>query len=95
MQASRVILVTGSSTGLGRLAAETLARRGHRVFASMRGATGSNAAAATELTAVAEQERIGLEVVELDVTSEPSVAAAVATIIEREEYNWSLQSAGE
>ncbi|MBE7472800.1 MAG: hypothetical protein DPW09_13890 [Anaerolineae bacterium] len=35
MDSPKVILITGSSSGLDRLTAETLARRGHRVFASM------------------------------------------------------------
>lgn len=31
---SQVILITGTSTGFGRSAAEALAQRGHRVFAT-------------------------------------------------------------
>ncbi len=32
MNSKQVVLITGSSTGFGRLFAETLARKGHTVF---------------------------------------------------------------
>ncbi|MBZ4417286.1 hypothetical protein [Myxococcus sp. RHSTA-1-4] len=38
----RVVLVTGASTGFGRLIAETLARHGHIAFAGMRDMAGRN-----------------------------------------------------
>jgi len=39
----QTILVTGSTSGFGRLMVETLARQGYRVFAGMRAAAGKNA----------------------------------------------------
>lgn len=48
-----VVLVTGTSSGFGRMTAQTLARRGHRVYAGMREIGGRNASAAAELTALA------------------------------------------
>lgn len=74
------ILITGCSSGFGRVTAETLARQGHTVYASMRDITGKNADAANALQALAQQEGLRLSVVELDVTSDASVQAAVQTI---------------
>src|SRR5258705_8484907 len=36
MNSKQVVLITGSSTGFGRLFTDTLARKGHTVFAAMR-----------------------------------------------------------
>ena len=73
----RVVLISGSSTGFGRLFAETLARKGHRVFATMRDPAVRNAAHASELRALAGKENLSLEVLEMDVTDEASVQRAV------------------
>lgn len=83
MEDSQTVLITGASSGFGRLTAETLARRGHRVFATMREVKGSNTRAAAELRAFAQDEGVSLEIVELDVTSESSVDDAVSAIIDR------------
>lgn len=77
------ILVTGSSSGLGRRTAETLARRGHTVFASMRAISGKNAGVAGELRSLARAEGLALDVIELDVTDDVSVQNAVQTIVAR------------
>ncbi len=82
MDQSKVILVTGSSSGFGRLTVETLARQGHQVYASLRDANGRNAAVGAELRELAALESLSLRVVELDVTDDASVDRAVHRIIQ-------------
>jgi NAD(P)-dependent dehydrogenase (short-subunit alcohol dehydrogenase family) len=77
MPSKQVILVTGASTGFGRLIAQTLARHGHIVFATMRDPAVRNAANASELRAFAGKESLNLNVLEMDVTDESSVDRAV------------------
>lgn len=74
------ILITGCSTGFGFDSAKVLAEKGHHVYASMRNVNGKNADAASELRSFAHEKDLNLEVVELDVTSDESVAAAVSQI---------------
>ena len=78
----QTILVTGSTSGFGRLTVETLARQGYRVFAGMRAAAGKNAPAAEALRALAQREALALQIVEIDVTDDASVERAIAVIIE-------------
>ncbi|GAB4204038.1 MAG: SDR family oxidoreductase [Roseiflexaceae bacterium] len=80
---SPTVLVTGSSSGLGRATVEALARRGYTVFASMRAVFGRNAGVAAELMELARNERLAIEVIELDVTDAVSIERAVQTIITR------------
>jgi len=75
------ILVTGSTSGFGRSIVETLAQKGHRVFASMRAVAGKNAGVSGELEEWSRRENVDLEVVELDVTDEASVNSAVESIL--------------
>lgn len=78
-----VVLITGSSTGFGRLTAEKLALSGHWVFASMRGITGKNAEHAATLKNWAADNNVKLEVIDLDVTSDESVNKATNLILEK------------
>lgn len=71
---SKIILITGASTGFGRDTALTLARAGHQVFASMRDPFGKNSESAQEL------KTAGTDVLEIDVTNEQSIVRAVQTI---------------
>ncbi len=64
----KVVVVTGTSTGFGRLIAETLARKNYQVFATMRNVNGKNAGPAQELRELAKRESLALHVVELGVT---------------------------
>ena len=77
MNSKQVVLITGSSTGFGRLFTETLARKGHTVFATMRDIGGRNAKNASEIRALAEKDSLAISVFELDVTNDASVERAV------------------
>jgi NAD(P)-dependent dehydrogenase (short-subunit alcohol dehydrogenase family) len=79
---SRVVFVTGCSSGFGRDLSEQLARQGDRVYATMRGTEGKNVETARALRALAADERLDLRVLEVDVTSTSSVDAAAATVLE-------------
>lgn len=81
---SSVILITGSSTGLGRLATETLARAGHIVYASMRDIAGKNSEAASELDRIATEQHLDIRTLELDVQSSDSVQAGVDQVLREE-----------
>jgi NAD(P)-dependent dehydrogenase (short-subunit alcohol dehydrogenase family) len=70
----RSVLITGCSSGFGRLTAELLARQGARVFATMRALPRPEA---DELTALAQAESLDLHVIALDVTDLKQVNAAV------------------
>ena len=76
-----VILVTGASSGFGRLTAEALAKAGHIVYASMRDVAGRNAKNAAEMAATSARDGVDLRAIELDVQSEPSASAAAEQII--------------
>ena len=73
----KTILITGASTGFGRDTAETLARAGHTVFASMRDPQGKNREHAQALS------KQGIQVSELDVSNDTSVDQAVKEVLAR------------
>jgi len=81
MESKQVVFITGSSTGFGRLFAETLSRQGHTVFATMRDPQGKNAKNAADLLALASRESLSLFTLECDVTSDASVELAVRSAI--------------
>jgi NAD(P)-dependent dehydrogenase (short-subunit alcohol dehydrogenase family) len=72
---SKTILITGASTGFGRDTAETLARAGHTVFASMRDPEAKNREHAAAL------RKKGIEVVALDVSDDASVIQGVNEVL--------------
>src|ERR1700691_3143942 len=81
MSADNVVLITGCSTGFGRLTAETLARNKYRVFAGMRSPRDRNASNARDLESLAARESLFLRPIELDVNDDASVDHAIGEII--------------
>jgi NAD(P)-dependent dehydrogenase (short-subunit alcohol dehydrogenase family) len=80
-QNPQTVLITGASTGFGRDTAIELARKGHTVYASMRGVAAKNAEHAKHLTDLAANEKLTIRVVEIDVTNEAQINSAVESII--------------
>jgi NAD(P)-dependent dehydrogenase (short-subunit alcohol dehydrogenase family) len=76
-----VVLITGCSTGFGRIMAETLARKKYRVFAGIRDVKGKNAENVRELQEFGDRESLALGIVELDVNDDASVDSAIAHVI--------------
>jgi len=75
---SKTILITGTSTGFGKLMTETLSKAGYIVIAGMRGVTGKNSEVAKALSSLPN-----VNVVELEVTSDESVKAAIHETLAR------------
>jgi NAD(P)-dependent dehydrogenase (short-subunit alcohol dehydrogenase family) len=70
---SKAVLVTGCSSGIGRSTAEVLAQSGWTVYASAR-----------KLDSISDLEARGCRLLELDVTDEDSMRAAVTKVEEAE-----------
>ncbi|MGP3937395.1 SDR family NAD(P)-dependent oxidoreductase [Nonomuraea sp. KM88] len=75
------VLITGAATGIGNLTAQALTRAGHTVWASMLDPYGRNDVHRRELLDVTAEYDGALRVIELDVTSQESADAAVATVL--------------
>src|ERR1700722_14590242 len=77
----QVIVITGASSGFGRLSANALAKAGHTVYASMRDTAGRNAPQAAEVKKFAHDNKVDLRPIEMDVSSEKSIEAAIRQIV--------------
>lgn len=78
----KVVFITGCSSGHGKFAAKLFARNGYDVCAGMRNANEKNAPAKAELEEYAKNLPGRILVVDLDVTSDSDVIAAVSECLE-------------
>ncbi|WP_340314191.1 SDR family oxidoreductase [Rhizorhabdus argentea] len=79
----KVVVVTGASSGFGKLTVLELARRGHTVVATMRDVEGRNSQVRSELIDTAKAEGNALQVLEMDVADEASVNTAIDHVIKQ------------
>jgi NADP-dependent 3-hydroxy acid dehydrogenase YdfG len=70
---SKAVLITGCSSGIGEATARRLARRGWTVYASAR-----------RLESISALAETGCKLLQLDVTDEASMRAAVETVVEEQ-----------
>ncbi|HWT43962.1 MAG TPA: SDR family oxidoreductase, partial [Sphingopyxis sp.] len=75
----RTVLITGASSGFGRIGALHYAKLGAKVIATMRNVPRPEAAS---LAAEAAKDKLDLHIVEIDVTDDASVAAGTAKALE-------------
>jgi NADP-dependent 3-hydroxy acid dehydrogenase YdfG len=78
---SKVVLITGASSGFGRLTAEAITKKGHVVYGSMRQIATRNASVVEQMAAFSRENLVDLRALELDVQSQESVDAAVEKVI--------------
>jgi NAD(P)-dependent dehydrogenase (short-subunit alcohol dehydrogenase family) len=74
-----VIIITGSSTGIGFSTAQILAQGEHKVYATMR-----NPDQSPQLQALASRENLPITVLPLDVDSDASVKAGIEYVLSQE-----------
>lgn len=75
----RNILITGTSTGVGFESALLFAKKGFKVYATMR-----NLKKSDPLITAAKEEKLTIEILQLDITDSESISKAVTTIIEKD-----------
>jgi NAD(P)-dependent dehydrogenase (short-subunit alcohol dehydrogenase family) len=78
---NKVVVVSGASSGFGKLTVLELARRGHTVIATMRDIDGRNSQVRSELVETAKAEGNPLQVFEMDVADDASVQTAIDRVI--------------
>ena len=87
---SKVIVITGASSGFGEGAVKAFADKGYRVWGTLRDAQGRNAAKKAALEAYSSQ----VSVIDMDVTDDASVSAAFAHILAQGPVDVLINNAG-
>jgi NAD(P)-dependent dehydrogenase (short-subunit alcohol dehydrogenase family) len=78
---SKIVVITGASSGFGALTARALADAGNTVYAGMRQTATRNAPQVQEAADYSKEHGVDLRSVELDVNSQESVDAAIEQVI--------------
>ena len=78
---SKIVIVTGASSGFGAMTVRALADAGHRVYAGIRHTADRNRPAVAQAARYADEHGVDLRSIELDVSDQASVDAAVAAIV--------------
>ena len=78
---NKTVVITGSSSGFGYLTTLSLARKGYKVWATMRNSQTKNASKKEELLKMAQEEKLQISVVDMDVNSDDSVSKAIDFIV--------------
>ena len=81
---SKVVFITGTSSGFGYHSVKQLARDGHKVYAGMRDTGTRNKAKKDELENFAKEGSLHVKVVDCDVMDTASVDAAVKAVVDAE-----------
>ena len=86
----KTVVITGASSGFGEGAVKAFADKGYRVWGTMRGAAGRNAAKKAALEAHSKN----VSIVEMDVASDASVADGFARILAQGPVDVLINNAG-
>jgi NAD(P)-dependent dehydrogenase (short-subunit alcohol dehydrogenase family) len=79
MMGQKVAIVTGSSSGMGYETSLVLARNGFHTYATMRKVDGDGGGS-KQITDIAKNENLSLQVIQLDVNNDKSVTEAINRI---------------
>lgn len=81
MSTTKVIVITGASSGFGNLTARALAAAGHTVYAGMRATAFRNAPAVQALAELSKTQGLDVRGIEMDVQDQDSVDAAIEQVV--------------
>lgn len=95
MSDTKTILITGTSRGIGLLAASSLAQNGHRVYALMRNLEDKNQSVVAKFNSLSAKANGEIIPLELDVTNEEQCKSVINTIASHGNIDALINNAGQ